>query len=242
MTKYLKLYNTDTERTSFESSVNYEEPYTGRIKNTTNIFYNKSDRHGGQILPYDAEIEYLESTGTQYIDTDIILTKNFQIEMNAAFIYKSGFQVLIGSYVNSSIYGTPLGINGNGYPYIQVGDGNSYVYFTSSVDYVDSVMRLWVAEGNGSTQYLTYNGTTKSKAITGDLPTITMYLFARSNTSGAGNYTYAKIGKTSITINGVLVRNFIPVRVGQVGYMYDKVSGQLFGNSGTGNFILGPDV
>jgi hypothetical protein len=24
--------------------------------------------------------------------------------------------------------------------------------------------------------------------------------------------------------------------------MYDKVSGQLFGNSGTGNFVLGPDV
>lgn len=44
MTKYLKLYNTDTERTSFESSTNYEEPYTSRIKNTTNIFYNKSNR------------------------------------------------------------------------------------------------------------------------------------------------------------------------------------------------------
>ena len=33
----------------------------------------------------------------------------------------------------------------------------------------------------------------------------------------------------------------IPVRVGQVGYMYDRVSGQLFGNQGTGNFILGED-
>ena len=39
-----------------------------------------------------------------------------------------------------------------------------------------------------------------------------------------------------------LVRDYIPVRVGQVGYMYDKVSGQLFGNSGTGNFILGNDI
>lgn len=26
-----------------------------------------------------------------------------------------------------------------------------------------------------------------------------------------------------------------------IGYMYDKVSGQLFGNQGTGNFILGAD-
>ena len=35
--------------------------------------------------------------------------------------------------------------------------------------------------------------------------------------------------------------DLIPVRVGQVGYMYDKVSGQLFGNVGTGDFGLGPD-
>jgi hypothetical protein len=35
--------------------------------------------------------------------------------------------------------------------------------------------------------------------------------------------------------------DLVPVRIGNVGYMYDKVSGKLFGNAGTGNFILGPD-
>jgi hypothetical protein len=40
---------------------------------------------------------------------------------------------------------------------------------------------------------------------------------------------------------GVLTEHFIPVRVGTTGYMYDKVSGQLFGNVGTGDFILGAD-
>ena len=38
------------------------------------------------------------------------------------------------------------------------------------------------------------------------------------------------------------VRDFIPVRVGQTGYLYDRVSGQLFGNLGSGDFILGPDI
>ena len=33
----------------------------------------------------------------------------------------------------------------------------------------------------------------------------------------------------------------IPVRVGDIGYLYDRVSGELFGNSGTGAFIVGPD-
>ena len=41
--------------------------------------------------------------------------------------------------------------------------------------------------------------------------------------------------------NGLTVRDFIPVRVGDVGYMYDRVSGDLFGNAGTGAFIIGPD-
>lgn len=39
-----------------------------------------------------------------------------------------------------------------------------------------------------------------------------------------------------------LIMDLIPVRIGDIGYMYDKVSGKLFGNEGTGEFILGPDV
>lgn len=40
----------------------------------------------------------------------------------------------------------------------------------------------------------------------------------------------------------ILVLDLIPVRKGNVGYMYDRVSGQLFGNQGTGEFVLGKDV
>ena len=36
--------------------------------------------------------------------------------------------------------------------------------------------------------------------------------------------------------------DLIPVRVGTTGYMYDKVSGQLFSNNGTGSFTLGQDI
>ena len=42
--------------------------------------------------------------------------------------------------------------------------------------------------------------------------------------------------------NNQLLFDGIPVRAGQVGYLYDRVSGQLFGNSGTGSFVLGNDV
>lgn len=39
-----------------------------------------------------------------------------------------------------------------------------------------------------------------------------------------------------------LVRDFVPCRIGTTGYLYDRVSQTLFGNIGTGDFVLGPDV
>ena len=51
----------------------------------------------------------------------------------------------------------------------------------------------------------------------------------------------------TIEEGGVLVRDFIPVRFTNEqgvseGAMYDRVSGQLFRNSGTGVFIVGTDI
>lgn len=51
-----------------------------------------------------------------------------------------------------------------------------------------------------------------------------------------------KISAFQVTRGHDLVLDLIPVRVGSVGYMYDRVSGTLFGNIGTGDFIVGPDV
>ena len=39
------------------------------------------------------------------------------------------------------------------------------------------------------------------------------------------------------------MRDFVPVRIGEVGYMYDAVGGEVFGNAATsGYFLPGPDV
>ena len=42
--------------------------------------------------------------------------------------------------------------------------------------------------------------------------------------------------------NDILVRDFIPVRVGPQDYLFDRVSLKLFGNSGKGAFVVGPDL
>lgn len=50
-----------------------------------------------------------------------------------------------------------------------------------------------------------------------------------------------KIGKAMVYENGIPIRDYSPVRVGQVGYFYDKVSDRLFEDKSGVGFILGPD-
>ena len=69
----------------------------------------------------------------------------------------------------------------------------------------------------------------------------TSYDFRISRREAPDGNTGGQIYYAKIIVDGVLVRDFIPVRVGQIGYLYDKVSGELFGNQGSGNFTLGPD-
>ena len=55
-----------------------------------------------------------------------------------------------------------------------------------------------------------------------------------------------KIYSVSFSTYGTNIGDFIPVRftneLGETeGAMYDRVSGQLFRNAGTGAFVIGPD-
>ena len=55
-------------------------------------------------------------------------------------------------------------------------------------------------------------------------------------------FIYSKIYSFRLDKGGIPQLDLIPVRVGDEGFMYDRVSGKLFGNAGTGRFILGPDI
>ena len=197
---------------------------------------------GAEPKPYDAEVEYLQSDGNQYIDTNIVLTKNYAITIDCAVISGSSFPTVLGALSPSS-FSIPIGFNNSGNPYTQVGGGNSYASLYSTNKFGSTIVS-YTCSGNGSRQYISDREKSVNASISGNLSTLSMYMFARHryDTGGVGNYATAKIGKVSITIGGILQRDYIPVRVGNVGYMYDKVSKQLFGNIGTGDFILGNDI
>ena len=197
----------------------------------------------GDRLAFPTEIEYLQSDSHQYIDTGIIASGEFEILIGLEFSspLNSGTVVCAGVR-SSSQFLTLVQKNPNNHDlalgYADNAWGSTFIIaantkYNMNFHYEDKSQYVFV---NG-TKYgnQTYSGTLNSD--------LSIYLFKRHHYStDSVSGLQGKIYYTKIIKNGQMVGDFIPVRIGQTGYMYDKVSGQLFGNAGTGNFILGPDV
>lgn len=184
-------------------------------------------------LPYDAEIEYLESSGTQYIELAHGFYKTDEIIIIAATLYLANDKYLIA----------PKTWNNSNNRFAMVGTLNrkfAVGYGEATTDaflgqYGDMDLRQW--------NYKNYVFWTTDGVYNRDVSstnfgaeTTNLRLFWGYNSMSKGRIkSYRQIK------DGVLIYDLIPVRKGSVGYMYDKVSGQLFGNAGTGSFILGPD-
>lgn len=181
--------------------------------------------------PYDAEIEYLGSSGTQYIDLGMPVQYTDEMYIDAQAT----------SAANGGIYGA---YQSSPFCYANITNSGIWIYaryFTGS--FAIGKTRCELTNDDTNLYYrakgaATYTSLAMSNRYTMNL---NFYLFAFNNNNGSPNCGAAKIYSFSVTRNGVLVLDMIPVRIGQVGYMYDKVSGQLFSNAGTGDFILGND-
>ena len=189
----------------------------------------------GVKLPYDAKITYLRGTGTQWIDTGIIPKTNTKAQFK---------------FMNSVVTGDCI------LGYSDANDKKSWRFFNySSRAYLD-------LPGANNTRNRIYGGTIKAGVIYNlEIGNIYVKNLSTGNDIVRGTASPAFVGLNTIRLNNdgkgittknyfyyvkifegsVLVRDMIPVRVGTTGYMYDKVTKQLFGNQGTGDFILGPD-
>jgi len=199
----------------------------------------------GGGLPYDAEVEYLESTGTQWIDTGVTYSasSSYVIETRARF----RSQPSVNTYVGWDAGGAFGWMAQNGLNKWNNGAAGTSALLAAPYD-VNADMTLDIRAGTNTLSYFTISGYGTISRAHASLAAYAMSngypLFARASQGVVEGraiiYDYAKIYK-----DGVLVHDLIPVRVGSgasaVGYMYDRVSAQLFGNNGTGAFTIGPD-
>lgn len=191
----------------------------------------------GKGLPYDTEIEYLESTGTQYIDTGIkSWDTSIIIETEMAFTDLTVQRAIEGA-VDVFYYGLNNGRYEVHYnTYYGTADTNYHIFKKSCSRSSASAKALHTETYLDGTLHFSRNGNYAQTAIRANV-----LVFAVLDKGVAFLFMKCKKKSFKLLVNGTLVRDFIPVRVGQVGYLYDKVSGKLFGNDGTGAFILGPD-
>ena len=201
----------------------------------------------GAPLPYDAEVEYLESSNTQYIDTLFIPSEKTTVELFC--------KIISAPNAYNSFFGCGTNYNGSNIFCLAAAKYKSRIFC-----YRGSKFNVTTADDSFSpgdeifgkispTQGGIYNYT-KGRYFYVDLSNSvytqgqdSLYLF-KGNVPGSKDLqrgSNIQISKAIISNETIIIRDYIPVRVADVGYLYDRVSGKLFGNAGTGAFVIGPD-
>lgn len=186
----------------------------------------------GRLPDGYTELEYIESSGTQYIDTGITPTTTLETEI-----------VLLptsGATSEHAIFGSAWSISGYFLMFYQ-----DIVRWHSrgvnvDVSGVGLTNRITVT---ASPTLLDVNGTAYPVSGTGKDTTNNVYLFYTGDDSTSGNKGHFKLYSCRMWDNENLVRDFMPVQRsdGAVG-LYDLVNGVFYGNSGSGVFIAGPEA
>lgn len=183
------------------------------------------------------QVEYIESHGTEYIDT------GFKPDSNTRVICEF---MPLDSTKAYGIFGSRIAYQRSSYN-LFVGDTGTHFqddYNNTSTTNVEAVANtLYMIDKNKNVS--TINDAQNSVAYSSFEVEYSMYLFG-VNTSGAVNS--AQLGalrmySCSIYDNDILVRYYIPCTssTGAVG-LYDTVSGVFYTNVGTGSFTAGADV
>ena len=205
------------------------------------------EKYGYTFRRWDtyAPIEYLESTGTQYIDTGVIPNTNTSSLVDFEY---TNWQRGTGTQVYYNVIGSRTSnVSIDQYSWtFEPYSGSAYAGFgVEEADLGKSLFKLNVRTVIYMDKYYwKKDGIVYASFKDGIIEsTYPMFLFGRSTSGKLANNSAAKIYHTKIYDNNVLVRNFIPV-LDKDGTpcMYDLVEHKFYYNAGTGDFIAGPIV
>ena len=200
----------------------------------TKAFYGNAG--GGSLPDGYTELEYLQSTGTQYIDTGFKPSNYTRVVADFMVdAWGSGTTFLFGAQTsNNQRY--CLGFSSSGTM------RNDYGAQYTSIDIISAGTR-YTADKNKNV--FTYSGSTQTWTQTAETfsNTLTMRLFARDYSSSPG-YLKGKIYNLKIYNNTALVRNFVPAKRNSDGSLglFDTVFKEFYTNAGTGTFVAGAEI
>ncbi len=241
-----KFTDTTTTRTNFQleaGSVATEyEPYY--ITSDTTVVQDQDhtltaiwqDNH--ELVPSTYQlVEYLESTGTQYILTDVIPSSNFKLE---ADVYGSS------SYTGETAFAGVRDSKSIEF-YYQAGIPKFWITagaIGAATAYYDQKIH-YIAESNSSGIKLTINEAQYESTNVYTGGTSNPLMIFSYNGSGTPSYNFrGRIYYLKLYDNNVLIRNFIPCyrKSDNVAGLYDTVHNTFYPNGGSNPFILGPNI
>ena len=202
---------------------------------------------GSQPLPPlpqgGVRIQYLQFTGTQYIDTGFVPDSNSCVEvvchMTAGYTYVFGSSI---SYNNRAfeMYSYRSGDS------VQVSYGSKFN--TNALYYDSNSYYKQVIDKNITTTYDMQGNVVCTATLDAQTFTCPSNMFIGALHRGANGQTITinahtfEIESFIIKDDGVIVRNYIPARIGQVGYLFDTLNDVYYGNERDTDFVLGPDL
>lgn len=197
------------------------------------------------LLPPGARwVEYLESTGTQWIDTGIVPDNNTIVEYDFAPTSITAGKFFCGCWGNISTRGRMyLYVSGDGKAQYGFGLGQSAI----GVNFANwtNNFPLSVHKYRMERTKLLIDGVSAIYGLSGDMTgnTLSFYLF-KCNDINNRESNGSKVHGCRMYNTNILVRDLRPIAIGNTGYMLDLVSGEYlpYGNQGTGDFVIGPDT
>jgi len=237
---YLRGQNKQTATKTVEnvSVIELENTFKGNLSNYR-IYGNGVNQEGNNLPAEYQEVEYIESTGTQYIDTGVVPTSQTGVEISFSDFENTTWSTLFGSvtaYVVESRYKISSEENGDKL-YAFLGD-KIKIEFNSSGEHNIKFNR---PNGVLNLDNIPYD-ISSTTFISSNLP---ICLFAENNSAkGIISNSKCKILNCKIYEKDNLIRDFIPAKRnsdGAIG-LYDKVNDVFYENAGTGEFVAGPEV
>lgn len=188
--------------------------------------------------PYDAEVEWIQGVPLYMIDCDVKVNNNGYSIVSRVLIPPSS------GYVDIFEKRTRKGETAN-YWFLTLAPNNQMAFSVNTTYFyfkVDSSIRNTIVDVNvySNSVLLQWNNTSVAQTVSTPATgksTIMLFNVRPDRKNGVRMY-YFRLQAP----DGSIIRDMIPVRKGNIGYMYDKVSGRIFGNAKTtGYAIIGPD-
>lgn len=203
-------------------------------------YYIYRNSKQGKLPSEYKQVEYIESTGTQYIDTGIKLNQDSKI-ITEIQLTNNGSQP-------SSVFGSRTSATENNFECVSSSSSNVGI----RIDFQNYETNRLTTEFNNEKNYILISKTlmqigenTKRYIYYTDFETPSnCYIFYVSGENIYGQKAKMRLYNFKIYQNDVLIKDFIPCykKINNEIGLYDLVSNTFFTNAGTGEFIAGGDV